>query len=325
MLNNSFRTEILKLKTEQTITHKDPILLVGSCFAESIAEKLARYKFTINNNPFGILYNSASIAQSLDLLTESSLFQEDDLFFTREEWISFLHHGRFSNSDKKQCLRNINHALIEGRQFLKDARFLIITLGTSIVYKRQGKVVANCHKLPAHEFSKTMFTAEETERLLTETITKIRAVNENIFIIVTVSPVRYIKDDFTQNTLSKANLIVAVHSLLNKFENCFYFPAYEIMMDDLRDYRFYNLDMIHPATVAIDYIWDKFSNLFFNYETIKMNEQIEEIVAARNHRIKNPQSEASSRFIEGQMKKIQQLQSQYPYIQFEKGIKCFSQ
>ena len=324
MLNNTFRTEIQHQKAKSPLSHNNSILLTGSCFAENIGEKLSKYKFPINSNPFGILFNPVSIAQSLERLADTALFQENDLHFFNNEWISFSHHGKFSHADKKIMLETINKKLVESREFLQKADLLILTLGTTVAYSYKGKIVANCHKIPQKEFQKHLLGIEDIVSALSKSIEKVRVINKNLRILFTVSPVRYIKNDMTENALSKAELIVAVHELLRKIENSSYFPAYEIMMDDLRDYRFYNHDMIHPSPLAIDYIWDKFSHTFFDADTLNLNTLIEEIITAKNHRLKNPFSLESKHFKAEQLKKIQKIQVSYPHLNFEEEIKYFS-
>jgi len=325
MKNNAFRTEIQYKKAAISITHNDNIMLVGSCFAENIGMKLTDYKFHTAMNPFGILFNPASIAQNLNILTDTTFqFTEEHLHFYNEEWFSFFHHGKFSHYDKDICLGNINTALQHNRLFLQKTNFLIITLGSAMVYSHQGNVVANCHKLPQKEFEKSMLKTDEISSKLLNSIQKIKEINSKIQIILTVSPVRYIKDDMVENTLNKANLIVATHQLIQKIDNSFYFPAYEIMMDDLRDYRFYADDMIHPSPLAIDYIWRKFSETFFDKSTLATNDMIHEILLAKNHRLKNPNSENSKIFKAEQIQKMRRIQNVYPTISFKEELDYFS-
>jgi hypothetical protein len=321
--NNSFRTEIQKQKMECCITHKNPLMLIGSCFAENIGDKLVEYKFTTDINPFGILFNPASIAHGLDILTDTSLFNEDDLHFYNNEWISFLHHGKFSHADKQTCLDTINNKLIYSRKFLTKTDFLILTLGSTTVYKYRENIVANCHKLPQKEFQQLTLDSNDIVSILTNSIEKLKAINQSIRIIFTVSPVRYIKNNMIENTLSKAQLIVSVHELLKVIKDSYYFPSFEIMMDDLRDYRFYNNDMIHPSQMAIDYIWEIFSKTFFDKSTLKINEAIKEVLLAVNHRIKNHSSEESRKFKEMQVEKIKQIQTLYPHILFIEELSYF--
>jgi hypothetical protein len=323
MLNSSFRTKIQNQKAEITISHKDNIMLMGSCFAENIGEKLTKYKFNIDVNPFGILFNPVSISQSLNILTDTSLFTESDLHFYNNEWFSFFHHGKFSHPDKEQFLKTINEKLVESRFFLKNTHFLILTLGSTVAYTYNGNIVANCHKIPQKEFEKQMLNIQNIVSNLMNSIEKIKKINKNIRLIFTVSPVRYIRNDMTENSLNKARLIVAVHELIRCVEKSYYFPAFEMMMDDLRDYRFYNEDMIHPSPLAIDYIWKNFSYTFFDEQTLKLNKTIKDIFLATNHCIKNADSEESKKFKERQIKKIEQIQTLYPYITFVKELEYF--
>ena len=323
MQNNLFRTEIQKKKAESSISHKDSIMLIGSCFAENIGGKLSEYKFQTNLNPFGILFNPVSIAQSLNTLTDSFLFKESDLHFYNNEWISFYHHGKFSHPNGDICLKNINEKLVESRAFLQKANFLILTLGSTVSYSYKGNIVANCHKVPQKEFQKQMLSHQDVVSALMNSIEKIKAINKDLKLIFTVSPVRYIKNSMTENTLSKAQLIIAVHELIHRVKDSYYFPAFEMMMDDLRDYRFYNDDMVHPSPMAIDYMWENFAYTFFDEKTIDLNEQIKDICLAANHRMKDPYSADSKHFRELQIKKIKQIQAVYSYVDFDKELANF--
>ena len=326
MKDNTFRTEIQQKKAVASITHNDNIMLVGSCFAENIGAKLTDYKFYTEVNPFGILFNPASIAQSFNILTDATFqFTEEHLHFYNDEWFSFFHHGRFSHNDKNVCLDRINTTLQHSRKALQKTHFLIITLGSAVVYSHQGDVVANCHKLPQREFKRSMLGADEITAELLNSIEKIKEINPQIQILFTISPVRYIKDNMVENTLNKANLIVAIHRLIDKIDNTYYFPAYEIMMDDLRDYRFYAEDMIHPSPLAINYIWKKFSEAFFDKSTSATNDLIHEILLAKNHRLRNPNSQDSTLFKAEQIQKIKQIQNVYPTISFKEELHYFSQ
>lgn len=326
MRNNTFRTEFQAEKSATSIYHKDSMMFMGSCFAENIGEKLKKYKFDVQINPFGILFNPASIAQSLDMLSDDVfVFSQKDLHFYNEEWFSFFHHGKFSNADSDRCLETINNTLFSARNYLQNANYLILTLGSSVVYSYKGQVVANCHKFPQREFEKKLLNVNEIVHILLNSIQKIRAYNPNIHIIFTISPVRYIKDNMVENTQSKAHLVVAVHQLLQQIHNTHYFPAYEIMMDDLRDYRFYDMDMVHPSALAINYIWNIFSKTFFDKSTSTINEQVEDIIRAKNHRLKNPFSQESKAFKAKQMESIRHIQQMYPFLSFEEELNYFSQ
>ena len=322
----SFRTEIHPLKYSININHSHKLLLIGSCFAENISEKLTHYKFTLSSNPFGILFNPASIAQCINDLIYKDNFSEDELMYYNEEWVSFKHHGNFSNPDKHKCLQEINAKLKESKLFIKKTDYFFITLGSSVAYRllSSGEIVANCHKLPTSRFQKVFLTAQDSTKLLYESISNLKKINPSLKIIFTLSPVRYIKDDFIENSLSKANLRLAIHELSKSCPDIYYFPAYEIMMDDLRDYRFYNPDKIHPSETAINYIWNFFEQTFFNSETKKCNEYIKEIDMALRHKPKNTHSQAYIKFKETQLKKIYDLINTFPYLDLKKEIKFFS-
>ncbi len=325
MINNNFRTEIQILRSNTLINHQDKLLMIGSCFAENIGEKLIENKFQLLLNPFGVLYNPASIAQCLNNLVFKEKFTEEDVFFHNEEWFSFQHHSDFSHSNQQDCLRNINQQFLASKAFLKTADFLLITLGSSIAYqlKSTRQIVANCHKLPADTFHKIHLNNHEISQILKESIDNIKHIKPNIKIIFTLSPVRYIKDSFIENSLSKAHLRIAIDDLINTYESTEYFPAFEIMMDDLRDYRFYQLDNIHPSPLSIDYIWNIFSQTYFSEETQKLNRQIDEITNAYHHNIKNENTEAAKKFKNKFLVKINKLLETFPYLDFSNEKKHF--
>lgn len=322
----SFRTEIHPIKYTFNINHTHKLLFIGSCFADNLSQKLKQHKFNTLHNPFGVLFNPASIAQGINDMLFLKSYDENDLVYYNEEWISFKHHGSFSNPDKRKCLRLINSKLKESKLFIKNVDYIFITLGTSIAYKLQlkGEIVSNCHKFPASHFVKVFLSAEESMKLLYESIINLKKINPHVKIIFTLSPVRYIKDDFIENSLSKAHLRIAIDELTKKCSDVYYFPAYEIMMDDLRDYRFYNSDKIHPSDTAIDYIWNFFSHAFFDAETKKCNNYVQEIYMALLHKPKNKDSILYKMFKDKQLNKIYDIMKSYPYIDFKNEIKFFS-
>ena len=322
-----FRTEIQPFDKNIFINHRQKLLFLGSCFAENIGEKLIVNKFNVLLNPFGILFNPASIAQSINFLISKKEFFEEELINYHDQWLSFNHHSNFYHDNKQDCLNHINTILLKGKKYLYTADYILITLGSSIVYRLKSTncIVANCHKFPSESFNKTHLTSTESTRLLTEAIGNLRLINPSIKIIFTLSPVRYIKDDFIENSLSKANLRVAINELQNKFSDIFYFPAYEIMMDDLRDYRFYNQDLIHPSPLAIDYIWHYFSQSYFNSETLSINSMVNDITHAYQHRLKNPESEESKKFKKNSLTNIIALITKYQFLNFEKEISYFTE
>ena len=322
----SLRTEIQDIEYPITINHSHTLMLIGSCFVENISEKLALHKFRISTNPFGILFNPASIAQCINDLIYKDAFTEQELFYYNETWNSFKHHSQFSNPDKEKCLAHINATLQAHKSYIKNTHFLLITLGSSIAYRQltNGEIVANCHKLPAAHFQKIFLSADESTQALLDSIANLKSINPSVHIIFTLSPVRYIKDNFMENSLSKAHLRIAIDKLCHSFSNVYYFPAYEIMLDDLRDYRFYDTDKIHPSDIAIDYIWQFFENSWMNAETKDVNVCLNDIHNAYMHRPNNLHSEAHIKFKETQLAKINDLMKKSPYLDFTKEINYFS-
>ena len=311
---------------QPSIGYKDAILLVGSCFTEHIGNHLMNAKFNALQNPNGILFDPMSVCYSLNSYIEKKQYTEDDLFYLNECWHSWHHHSRFSNIDKESCLNNINAAQKEAHAFLKESNWLIITLGSSFSYQlvEKGTFVANCHKAPAQTFSKHLCTIEETITAFDNVLYKLFYFNPDVRVLFTISPVRHIRDGVTENNRSKARLIEAVHHLVNKFDKLHYFPAYELVIDVLRDYRFYDIDMAHPNYAATQFVLEKFSETCMNKETQELMETIKKISIARNHKPFNPQSQQHKKFLENFLHQTQELQKQYPYLNFEEEVKYFS-
>ncbi len=311
-----FRTEISIPASPLKIEHEDKILTLGSCFAENIGEKFSYYLFNVFPNPFGVLYNPVSIYNSLELALSGREFAGNDLFFDKEEWHSFYHHSDFSHHEPEECLKKINSRSKEVREFIKQAEWIIITLGTSFVYrhKEREQIVSNCHRIPADRFERMLLSPDESEGYLNKTISLLRKENKNIKIILTVSPVRHIKDGFAENQLSKSSLVVAVHNSVKRNENVLYFPSYEIVMDDLRDYRFYERDLLHPDAFAVEYIWEKFGEAFLSGRCREVMSDIEPYASGIRHRINNTESPNSKKFIESLESKKESLIERYPYL-----------
>jgi hypothetical protein len=299
-----------------SIHYTNRILFLGSCFATNIGLKLAKLKFNSVTNPFGVLYNPASIANSIDLLVNREQFVEDDLIRDNDTWFSFYHHSSFSSPDKEQCLSRINDALSAASEFLSDTDILFITLGTSWIYryKPTNKIVSNCHRIPAKEFSREFLEISETVELLAGQFNKLKASNPSIRVILTISPIRHWKDGAIENMRSKSALALAINELEKLFSNVYYFPVYELFMDEMRDYRFYAADMLHPSDFAIEYVWEKFVETFFDKETIKQSSEIEKLVSMLNHRPMN--GESYKMFVAGLKKSIAELKSKYTKIDF---------
>lgn len=318
----NFRTTFETTKNKQQIDYNSKILSLGSCFSENIGGKLTYYKFPAVINPFGILYNPESIANSINFLLENKQFVKSDLFEHKGVWNSFYHHSRFSDTDKNSCLKNINNSINRASEHLKEIQFLLITFGTSWVYeyKQNGKIVSNCHKISSKEFNRNKLTVNQIVERYKSIIKELQSNNNNINIVFTVSPIRHLKDGVAQNQLSKSTLILAAHELVNEFENVSYFPSYEIMMDDLRDYRFYNDDMTHPSPIAINYVWNKFKETYIHQNSNSLMKDVDKINQAMQHRPFQPESEEHQKFLKGILKQIEKIESNKIYFDEERAI-----
>lgn len=319
-----FRTEIKLQPGKSQINYQDKILTIGSCFAENIAKKLKHFKFNVCSNPFGVLYNPVSILNSIELLTNEKIFDESDLINNQDEYHSFYHHSDFSHHSQMQVLQNINNSLEETREFIKSVNFVTITLGTSWIYifKKTEQIVSNCHKIPSKEFERKRLSSNEVAWALKEIIEKIKSVNPEVKIIITVSPIRHWKDGAVENMISKSTLILGLQEVLG--DSVFYFPSYEIVMDDLRDYRFFESDMLHPNQQAIDYIWQKFCAVYFAEKTKQEMKSVEKIVNAFNHRPRNTESEKHQAFLKKNLEMIDEIRKINQDINFDREKEYFN-
>ncbi|KAF2331964.1 GSCFA domain-containing protein [Flavobacterium daemonense] len=317
-----FRTQIPISKSNNPIDYNSKILSIGSCFAENMAEKFDYFKFQNETNPFGIIFNPVSIEKLFRRVCELDFYQEKDVFFHNERWHSYEVHSDLSNSDRQELLETLNKAITETNKQLKEASHIIITYGTSWIYRNleSEEIVANCHKVPQKQFSKELLSTEVIQKNIQNTIDLIQTLNPNINFIFTVSPVRHIKDGFIENQLSKSHLFTSLHQILKIHNSQFtihnYFPSYEIMMDELRDYRFYAEDMLHPNQIAIDYIWKLFSENYISQESILIMQEVDEIQKSLRHRSFNPESEQHQKFLANLQKKINLLGEKLPQIKF---------
>jgi len=319
-----FRLEFSPKPFSSLISHQDKLLLIGSCFTENIGTKLKQHKFSVLENPNGILFNPISISHSLVSYINNKQYTKDELFYENELWNSWQHHSHFSHPNQDECLRLINQSQLEANIFLKDANWLLITLGSAFVYELESKeVIANCHKVPTDKFNKKLLTADEVMPGLNNTIQQLNAFNPSLKIIFTISPVRHLRDGFVENNRSKAVLIQAVHQLINQSDKLFYFPAYELVIDDLRDYRFYAEDMVHPNYAATNYVWDKFVTTCIDGPSQQLMKEINVINAAKNHKPFNPTSAQHKKFLQTNLEKVNKLQQAYPYINFNEEIIFF--
>lgn len=268
-----------------SVSHSDSIFLAGSCFSENIGNLLQQHKFNALSNPNGILFNPLSIATSLDNIINIEAADEK-LFVERDgNYFSFLHHSSINAVSKKELANKIDSQNENSLEFLKHVTQIIITFGTAYYYhhKTLDKPVANCHKQPQQVFEKKLLSVKEITTVYDKLLAQIHAINPNIRVIFTVSPVKYLKDGVIENNLSKSVLLLAVHELVKQRNNSFYFPAFELVNDDLRDYRFYKEDMAHPNEQAINYVWDKFSDCFFSEATKDLNKHIHKLNLALQH------------------------------------------
>jgi len=270
-------------------------------------------------NPFGILFNPFSIMNALERMLNNRPYTEDDLVFHEESWISFDHHGRFNGPDKEDVLAGINEELEAGRKQLLEANAVFITLGSAWVYEHEKHgVVANCHKVPNKQFTKRMLSHQECHLILRHIPQFLASHGISADVVFTLSPVRHWKDGPVQNSRSKATLLSALHAVVDEFESCHYFPAYELMMDDLRDYRFYTTDMLHPSPKATEYIWERFKQGFFGQETHIICSEVQAVIQASQHKPMDPESNSFQRFVKKQLNLVDGLEKKYPQLDLSK-------
>ena len=313
----------IQKQSSNLIDYNANILLLGSCFVENIGEKLDYFKFQNLQNPFGILFQPKAIETLISNAINKKVYSEKDIFFYNEHWHCFDAHSRLSASSKEHLLTELNNQIKLTNQQISKSTHIIITLGTAWVYrnKETNKLVTNCHKIPQKQFKKELLSVETITKSLQNCSDLIKSVNPNAIIIFTVSPVRHTKDGFVENTQSKAHLIAAIHQFINcqlSINNCqlSYFPSYEIMMDELRDYRFYAEDMLHPNQTAIHYIWEKFQEVWISADASKTMHAVDAIQKGLQHKPFNPNSEAHQQFLQKLEAKINTLHVQFPHIIF---------
>jgi GSCFA family len=317
---SAFRTVLPIEKANIDISYHDQILTMGSCFAENIAQYLQKGRFHVEINPFGILYNPIAMVQGLELLYNNDAFPEHQIIQQGELWHSFLHHGSFGQLKRSDLVELIQSRLTASRAFAARGNRLILTLGTATVfeYLPTGNIVANCHKIPNTQFHKRQLSIEECCLALASIFKKIKSQQPDIQIIVTISPIRHIRDGIVENQQSKAILLLAAVELSRQFDFVHYFPAYEIMMDDLRDYRFYAADMIHPNETAVDYIWNAFMSRFLDEKTKMIYADILALHQAASHRPLFPESESYQLFLRKHNEKETALKARFPFLKWER-------
>ncbi len=313
-----FKTEFKPLQSKVQIRAEDSLLMIGSCFAENISQKLTQLRWNILTNPHGILFNPASVQRCISDAVENREYDDQDLEFYDGLYHSLHHHGNFSNTDKNLTLAQINSRIGLANRHLQTTDWCILTLGSSWVYRhiRNDELVANCHKIPQSEFTKEILSVPEITRLIESSVTALKTIKPDIKIILTVSPVRYLKDGFIENTRSKAHLLTAVNELIEGESDLFYFPAFEIFMDDLRDYRFTKDDMVHPNDMAVQYIYEKFVESFFEKDARNMLDEIEHWVKMKLHRPIRPDTTELGLFHKKLEELTYVLAKKYPHLEF---------
>ena len=318
----NFRTQVELPEKQTEIRHSERIMLFGSCFAENIGSLLKENKFRCDVNPFGVLYNPLSIANALNQILEGKEYREEDLFFSGGLWHSWMHHSDFSAPSKEEALALMNFRLAKAKENLAKADWLVMTWGTAYVYihKEMQQVVGNCHKQPEKTFRRLRQNVGAFVEECRGVLKKCREVNPKLKVLFTVSPIRHAKDGMHGNQLSKATLLLAIDEICRTCPDCFYFPSYEIVMDELRDYRFYADDMLHPSPMAIDYIWECFSKCYFSKETHQIMKEWTEVRKAIAHKPFRPDSEGYRTFLSQIVLKIAEMKEKFPYLEVQKEI-----
>lgn len=293
------QTHIPLVQFEKRIDYYSNVALLGSCFSDSMGHKLAYYQFNTCINPFGVVYNPISLLRLFERTLEAKEFTKEDFFYDREQWQSYELHSSFNQTQQERAVEKVNESLRAFKTFLDSATHLILTLGTAWVYtlKEGGSIVSNCHKQEASKFSKRILSVSEIELALEQIQKMAKSLNPELKLIFTISPVRHLKDGFVENQRSKAHLITALHSFLEKDSNADYFPSYEILLDELRDYRFYDRDLLHPNALGVDSIWEHFREAYLDKSTMEDVQLVSQIQTGLAHRPFNVQSDAHQKFL----------------------------
>ena len=325
-----FKLTLPAKRSENPISYRDGLFLIGSCFSENIGAKLNTHLFKVFENPHGILFNPISVARSLTDCIENKVYTEADLFQLNEVWNSWHHHTRFSGITKKEAVDKINNTIAKAHAFLKTANHIVITLGSAWVYELNsqsshaiGQVVANNHKAPANWFDKKLMKPDELVLLLKHMVQALHQFNPHLQIIFTISPVRHLREGLVENNRSKAVLIQGVHEIVETTENIAYFPSYEYVIDDLRDYRFYAEDLVHPNYAASNYVWEKLVETYFNEQTQDIMKQVAELQLAMQHKPFFAGSTQHKEFLQNCIVKTERLLSLYPYLALTEQVQFF--
>jgi hypothetical protein len=317
---DSFRTIVEIQPSGKKITYSSAMVFMGSCFSDTMGEKLESLKFQVCTNPFGVLFNPASIAENIRIVMEDKPFTPDRLYFYNGQWISFNHYTGFSHPDREKCLARINSSLATSAALLKKAGFLFLTFGTAWVYRfnKTGAIAANCHKLPSAEFTRYLLEPEEIIRMYNNLLQEIRDYNPDLTVIFTLSPVRHWKDGAVSNQNSKSILHYALDKILERHRGVQYFPAYEIFMDELRDYRFYASDMLHPSESGVEYIFERFLDACMDPQTLPLMKEVQSLMKASGHRPVNRDDPSYLSFLQTSLMAMNRLSEKHPFLDFRK-------
>ena len=320
-----FRTTFGITPSERKISFGDPVMFIGSCFSISIGRQFETGHLPSLTNPSGTVYNPVSVCNTLDTITGSKKFTINDLYNYKSTWLSFNHFTDFSSSDPLQVLDKINKRSEEALGFISGSRFLFITFGTARVYrwKQSGKIVSNCHKLPSTEFTHELLTVEDITSLWSDQLNRLKALFPDLKVVFTISPIRHWKDGAHENQVSKSVLFIAVEELLKHQSRPEYFPAYELVMDDLRDYRFYEEDMLHLNPSAVDYIWEAFSKCYLDEKTLDLWREVSKITKAVSHHIRTDSQDQKKKFAEKILSRIDTVCAKVPEINLDIERKYF--
>lgn len=315
-----FRTQLPTFESPFQLTYQDDALALGSCFAEHIGQRLIDYKFNLQLNPFGILYNPLSLLEALQFLASDDDIRSGDLFLHQDLWHHFSFHSRFSHPDQAKALEQMQQSVALTRKHWPNIKRILLTFGTAFIFRERagGRYVANCHKLPGSSFERIRLQAEDFLPGYIELLQHWKAAQPELEVLISVSPVRHIRDGLIQNQRSKATLLLAAEKLTEALDFVHYFPAYELVLDDLRDYRFFAKDLIHPNEQAVDYVWEFFRASCFQEATQQLYQEVQAIVQASRHRPFHTNTEAHRTFCERQLGKIAELERRYEWLAFER-------
>lgn len=316
----SFTTPVVWADGLPLLHQGQPMLLMGSCFASEMGVRLQRAKFDCDLNPYGVLYNPLSLAEALCEMLDGRLYTAGDLFCHEGLWQSWMHHSDFSGPSAAEVVQHINQRLAVAHQRIPRLQRVVLTMGSAYVYRLadSGRVVGNCHKMPERHFHRERLTVEAVVAALSAAIERLFAINPEVKVLLTVSPIRHLRDGLHENQLSKSTLLLAADELCRQYpRQLLYLPIYEVMMDELRDYRFYADDLVHPSSLALDYLWNMLIDKCFTDEARTILLECESIGKALDHRPLHPGSEAYKRFLEQTLLKIERLNGKFPNLDLQ--------